>query len=55
MHGPHAEEGVAGDDHAGGSEAHQGDGMWQRQHNLPNLLQAKGGLSIDSWFCTQLQ
>ena len=38
VHGPHAEEGVAGDDHAGGPEAHEGDGMRQRKHHLPNLL-----------------
>ena len=38
MHGPHAEQGVAGDDHAGGPEAHEGDRMRQRQHHLPNLL-----------------
>ena len=38
VHGPHAEEGVAGDDHAGSPEAHEGDRMRQRQHHLPNLL-----------------
>ena len=38
VHGPHAEEGVAGNNHAGGPETHEGDGMRQRKHHLPNLL-----------------
>lgn len=39
VHGPHGDEGVAGDDDAGGPQPHQRDGVRQRQHHLPHLLQ----------------
>lgn len=45
MHGPYAEQGIAGDDNASSPQAHQREGVRQRQHNLPNLLQT----IVSSW------